>query len=94
MGNPAGRSQCRTGGQPDGNLREKNSALAANGRTLCRQIWREVPYSERGRGRMVCEDKVHFVKRPTRSNPYDEEAEPYTGYDSASLAEGKGFEPL
>ena len=43
---------------------------------------------------MVCEDKVHFVKRPTRSNPYDEEAEPYTGYDSASLAEGKGFEPL
>lgn len=62
MGGPAGRSQRRTGGQPDGNLREKDSALAANGRTLCRQIRREVPYSERGCGRMVREDKVHFVK--------------------------------
>ncbi len=37
---------------------------------------------------MVHEDKVYFVKRVTRSNPYEEEAEPYTGYDSASLAEG------
>ena len=62
MGGPAGRSQRRTSGQPDGNLREKDSALAANRRTLCRQIWREVPYPERGRGRMVCEDKVYFVK--------------------------------
>lgn len=62
MGGPAGRSQCLTGGQPDGNLREEDSALAANGKTLCRQIWREVSYPERGRGRMVREDKVHFVK--------------------------------
>lgn len=62
MGNPAGRSQCRTGGQPDGNLREEDSALAANGRTLCCQIRWKIPYSERGRDRMVREDKVHFVK--------------------------------
>ena len=42
---------------------------------------------------MVCEDKVYFVKRLTCSNPYDEEAEPYTRYDSASMAEAEGFDP-
>ena len=62
MGGPAGRSQRRTGGQPDGNPREKDSALATNGGTLCRQIRWEVSYPERGRGQMVCEDKVYFVK--------------------------------
>ena len=30
---------------------------------------------------------------PTRSNPYNKETEPYTRYDSTSLAQEEGFEP-
>ena len=58
MGGPAGRSQCRTSGQPDGNLREKDSALATNGGTLCRQIRREVSYPEK-RSDKIAREKFH-----------------------------------